>query len=104
MGLKDLEFNRMEYLGILAGSFAVVAGFMQIYRIYTTKSAEDISGWALLGAMISTSIWIFYHYTKKGGGPFITTSLTFLFLLITLALKTYYDKYGHYDKSYTNDG
>jgi len=91
MGLRDLKFDRIEYLGIVAGSFAVVAGLAQIHRLYSTGSAEDISYWALIGAMISTSIWIYYHYTKKGGGPFITTTLTLTFLIITLSLKIYYD-------------
>ena len=91
MGIKDLEFNRIEYLGILAGSFAVISGIFQVVKIYNNRSAEDISMWALIGALISTSIWIYYHYTKKGGGPFLTTTTTFLFLLVALFLKVYYD-------------
>jgi len=91
MGLQDLEFNRIEYLGIVAGSFAVIAGLLQVHKIYSNKSARDISLWALIGAMVSTSLWIYYHYTKKGGGPFLTTTTTFLFLLVALILKIYYD-------------
>jgi len=91
MGIKDLEFNRIEYLGILAGSFAVIAGALQVKKIYDNKSADDISFWAIVIAMFSTSLWIFYHYTKKGGGPFLTTTSTLLFLIITLAMKIYYD-------------
>lgn len=93
MGIQNLEFNRIEYLGILAGSFAVASGILQVYKIYQNKSAEDISLWALIGAIISTGIWIYYHYTKKGGGPFITTTATMLFLLTALFLKIYYDIY-----------
>lgn len=91
MGLRDLNFDRIEYLGIFAGLFAIIAGAAQIARLYINKSGDDISLLALVGAMFSTSIWIYYHYTKKGGGPFITTTLTLTFLIITLSLKIYYD-------------
>lgn len=91
MGLRDLNFDRVEYLGIFAGSFAILAGISQVVRLYKNKSAEDISLLALIGALFSTTIWIYYHYTKQGGGPFITTTLTLLFLIITLSLKIYYD-------------
>lgn len=91
MGLEHLNFDRVEYIGILAGSFAVFAGISQVIRLVKNKSAEDISLLALIGAMVSTGIWIWYHYTKRGGGPFVTTSLTMVFLIVTLSLKLYYD-------------
>lgn len=90
MGL-ELDFNRLEYLAMFAGSFAIISGVIQLRTIYKNKSAEDISMYALIGAIISTVIWIFYHYKKHGGGPFITTSITLIFLCISLSLKIYYD-------------
>ena len=87
--------NRIEYIGIIAGSFSVMAGVIQLYRIYKSRSSKDISLIALIGGIISTIIWIYYHYVKNDRGPIITSSLVLIFLSITLILKIYYN-----DKSY----
>jgi len=88
--LHNMEFNTVEYLGIIAGSFSVVAGVAQVYRLADRKSADDIS-WIFIGAAItSTSLWVTYHFLKRGGGPFLTTSLTLIGLFIVAALKSAY--------------
>jgi uncharacterized protein with PQ loop repeat len=80
----------IEYVGFVAGSFGVLAVITQLYRIIKLKSAKDISTIALIGGLISTSLWIFYHYVKNDSGPIITSSLLLMFLLIALGLKVYY--------------
>ena len=91
---EGIEFNSIEYLGLIAGSFAVVAGIAQIVTLFQRQSADDISYIFLVGACISTGLWVMYHFLKRGGGPLITTSLTFVGLLIVLALKVVFDVGG----------
>lgn len=82
--------DRIEYVGLVAGSFAVIAVLIQFYRIIKLKSAKDISIIALVGGLISTALWIYYHYVKDDKGPIITSSILFILLSITLYFKLYY--------------
>lgn len=87
-----MEFNRIEFLGIIAGSFAVVGGLEQLFKTWQTKSAEDISFPFLLGLFVSTSLWVIYHYLKKGGGPFVTTLIAWFGILVLTIMKVKYDR------------
>jgi len=89
--MLGLEFNKIEYLGLLAGSFTVFAGINQIYFMYKRQSADDISYPALIAAMVSTALWVTYHFLKHGGGPFLTTTTTLIGLTIVLLMKLRFD-------------
>ena len=89
-----LEFNRIEFLGIVAGSFAVVGGVEQLRKTWRSKSAKDISFPFLLGLFVSTSLWLLYHFLKKGGGPFLTTLVIWVGLVFLAVMKVVYDAKG----------
>ena len=38
-----LEFNKLEYLGVAAGLFALIGGLEQLFHTYNKKRADDIS-------------------------------------------------------------
>lgn len=88
---EGIEFNSIEYLGVIAGSFAVIAGVGQIVTLIQRQSAEDISYVFLIGACFSTAVWVLYHFLKRGGGPLVTTALTLIGLLMVLVIKIIYD-------------
>ena len=53
----------MTFLSILATIFGVVNGFAnfpQIYKIFKTKSAKDISTTTYLILIVSSVVWILY--------------------------------------------
>lgn len=90
MKKRPLKFNSVEYLGLFAGAFSVAGSVQQISHTYKTRSANDISYIFLLAAMVSTAMWITYHYLKRGGGPFVSTLAMLAFLLIILAMKIHF--------------
>ena len=85
---KDsIQFNKIEYLGIIAGLFALVGGFQQLVHTYNTQQCDDLSYTFILGAILSTLLCVIYHYHKQGGGPFIITIIALLLLFSLLIMK-----------------
>ena len=82
-----LEFNKLEYLGVAAGLFALIGGLEQLFHTYNKKRADDISYIFILGALVSTILWVIYHYRKKGGGPFIITIVSLIGIFVLLIMK-----------------
>ena len=85
--IRTLEFNKLEYLGVAAGLFALIGGVEQLFHTYNKKRADDISYIFILGALVSTILWVIYHYRKKGGGPFIITIITLIGVFVLLIMK-----------------
>ena len=89
---ETLEFGKLEYLGIFAGLFAIIGGVQQLVQTYNTQQCDDLSYTFILGAIISTLLWVIYHYHKKGGGPLIITIIGLFLLLSLLSMKIIFDK------------
>ena len=87
MNPKGFQFNKIEYIGIIAGLFALMGGIEQLVHTYNTQQAEDISYFFILGAIISSILWLIYHYIQKGAGCFIITVVAFLGFIILLIMK-----------------
>ena len=90
--MERFQFDNLEYMAIIAGLFAVVGGLVQLTHTYNTKKVDDISYLFLLGAIVSTLLWVIYHYQKRGGGSFIITCLALLSLLALLIMKICFKK------------
>ena len=85
--VDHFQFNNLEYMAIFAGLFAIVGGLVQINHTYQTKKVDDISYPFLLGAIVSTLLWVIYHYQQRGGGSFIVTCIVLLSLIVLLIMK-----------------
>ena len=81
------QFNNLEYMAIFAGLFAIGGGLVQLNHTYQTKKVDDISYPFLLGAIVSTLLWVIYHYQQRGGGSFIVTCIVLLSLIVLLIMK-----------------
>ena len=84
---KSIQFNKLEYLGIFAGLFAIIGGIQQLVHTYNTQQCDDLSYTFITGAIISTLLWVIYHYHKRGGGPFVITIIALVLLLSLLIMK-----------------
>lgn len=87
MNPKGFKFNKIEYIGIIAGLFALMGGIEQLVHTYNTQQAEDISYPFILGAMTSTLLWVIYHYKNRKGGGFIITVVVLLCLISLFIMK-----------------
>ena len=97
----SFQFNNHEYVAIVAGLFAILGGLLQLIYTYNKKQADDISYTFLLGAIISTLLWVIYHYHQRGGGSFIITLVVLLSLLALLIMKICFDN-GRKNKNRSN--
>lgn len=88
---KKFKFTNIEFLGIIAGLFALIGGLQQLIHTYNKKKAEDISYIFLIGTIVSAILWVIYHYKNRGGGAFVITLITLIGLLILLIMKLIYE-------------
>ncbi len=88
----SLQFDNLEYIAIGAGLVAILGGMSQLFYTYNAQQADDISYPFLLGAIVSTLLWIIYHYRKRGGGSFIITFIALLSLIALLIMKICFKK------------
>jgi MtN3 and saliva related transmembrane protein len=83
----------MTILSILATVFGITNGFAnspQIYRIFKTRSAKDISPLTYIILTLGTIVWILYGIEIKNIPVLIMNSLALLqFILIIIGIFLY---------------
>jgi len=93
-GVNYLEVSRIL---TLIGSVGVIIGlYHQVFKIYSTKSAKDISVIMIAALILSESVWLNYG-VALGEWPIITIGCVNFPGLILLAIG--YAKYGRVNKN-----
>lgn len=79
----------IEYVGFVAGTIGVCFFIPEIVKSYKAK-AVHVSYFSIMITLISSILWIVYHYYKDNISGLITTFLYFGVMIIHLIQKMYY--------------
>lgn len=81
--------NRIEVNGYLGGILNAIIFIPQLYKIYKTKSSNDIS-WSLIFLSIVASIFSILYFIEIDAKPVTYTNLFSLFTRILLGMYKFY--------------
>ena len=88
----------------IAGSLALITSFIglipQIYKVYQTKSAGDISFLMLINYFICSLAWLIYGLETESDYVIYSNLLGLITSFISLGQKIYYDKKNTKANSY----
>ncbi len=81
-----------ETLGLIAGTLTTASFVPQVWKIWTTRSARDLS-WAMVAVFtLGTFLWLLYG-VKVGSASIMTANaITFLLSLAICVMKLRFDK------------
>ena len=79
--------NLTEFYGFIAAILTTIAFLPQLYKTWTTKSAEDVS---LITLIIGLICWIVYGIKINSTPILVANIVTFIFNFTILILKLIY--------------
>ena len=91
-GLTDVEVNSIivQAVGLSALGLSLIYRIPQIYEIYKTESAEDISTWMLIIQNLSYVLYVTYGVFVHDWIYIASSVLSFVQNLIIYFMKMYY--------------
>lgn len=91
-GLTDVEVNNiiMQAVGLSALGLSLMYRIPQIYEIYKTESAEDISTWMLIIQNLSYILYVIYGVFVHDWIYIASSVLSFIQNLIIYLMKVHY--------------
>ena len=84
--------NLTEFYGFIAAILTTIAFLPQLYKTWTTKSAEDVSLITLILFIIGLTCWIVYGIKINSTPILVANIVTFIFNFSILILKLIYSK------------
>lgn len=84
--------DSIDLLGLAAGSLTTLSFIPQVFRIWRTKSASDISYAMFLLFSTGVLLWLIYGLVLNAMPVVIANATTLVLALIVLALKFYYQQ------------
>ena len=86
------HFNYIDLFGFLAALLTTIAFFPQLYKIWKTKSADDVSLVMLILFLTGLICWIIYGFKINSIPILVANFVTFIFNFSILILKISYKK------------
>ena len=81
-----------ETLGLLAGTLTTASFVPQVWKIWSTRSARDLS-WAMVAAFtLGTFLWLLYGVKAASTSIILANAITFLLSLAICVMKLRFDK------------
>lgn len=81
-----------ETLGLIAGTLTTASFVPQVWKIWTTRSARDLS-WGMVAVFcVGTFLWLVYGLMMGAMSITIANGITFLLSLAICAMKLRFDK------------
>ena len=77
-------------LGLVAGGLTTVSFVPQAWKIWKSKSAEDVSLKMFSALCLGVGLWLVYGFIKKDTALLVTNGVTLLLALAILAMKLKY--------------
>jgi MtN3 and saliva related transmembrane protein len=77
-------------VGLLAGGLTTVSFVPQVWKIWKTKSAEDVSLKMFAALCLGVALWLVYGFIKKDTAILVTNGVTLLLALAILGMKLRY--------------
>ncbi len=89
----NLAMNELiDSIGLLAGLLTTTAFVPQVWKIYRTKSGQDISGRMFSIFSVGILLWLIYGIFLESLPLILSNALTLLLSLAILALKLRYGR------------
>jgi MtN3 and saliva related transmembrane protein len=86
-------FSLIEVSGTLALITSFIGLIPQIYKVYQTKSAQDLSFIMLINYLVCSLAWILYASQGEADVVIYSNILGLITSLISIGQKIYYDKF-----------
>jgi MtN3 and saliva related transmembrane protein len=81
-----------ETIGLVAGTLTTASFVPQVWKIWTTKSARDLS-WGMVAVFCAgTFLWLIYGAMLGATSIIIANAITFLLSLAICVMKLRFDK------------
>jgi MtN3 and saliva related transmembrane protein len=81
-----------ETLGLIAGTLTTASFVPQVWKIWTTRSARDLS-WAMVAVFtLGTFLWLLYGVEVGSTSIMVANAITFLLSLAICVMKLRFDK------------
>ena len=77
-------------LGLLAGGLTTASFVPQAWKIWKTKSAEDVSLTMFVAFCVGVCLWLTYGFIKQDWAILVTNGVTLLLGLAILVMKIKY--------------
>lgn len=77
-------------LGLLAGGLTSISFVPQAWKIWKTKSVEDVSLKMFTALCIGVGLWLVYGFIKKDVAIIVTNGVTILLASAILVMKLKY--------------
>jgi MtN3 and saliva related transmembrane protein len=84
--------HSLEFLGFIAGFFAMIALIPQVYKTWKLKSAKDVSMQMFIIHAISNFFWIAYGFVFNKPAIYIANITVFTLATVQIVLKIKYKK------------
>lgn len=81
-----------KLIGVIAAGLTSFAFIPQVLKMYTTRSAKDISLVTLIQLSLGVSLWIVYGVYLKDAVVIVANIVTLVILLAALILYSLYGK------------
>ena len=83
-----------ETLGLLAGTLTTASFVPQVWKIWNTRSARDLS-WAMVAVFTAgTFLWLLYGVMAGATSIMVANAITFLLSLAICVMKFRFDRRG----------
>ena len=81
-----------ETLGLMAGTLTTASFVPQVWKIWTTRSARDLS-WGMVAVFtVGTFLWLLYGINVRSPSIMVANATTFLLSLAICVMKLSFDK------------
>jgi MtN3 and saliva related transmembrane protein len=81
-----------ETLGLIAGTFTTASFIPQVWKIWKTRSARDLS-WLMLAVFSAgTFLWLLYGIAAGSMSIIVANTITFPLSLLMCGMKLRFDK------------
>jgi MtN3 and saliva related transmembrane protein len=84
----------IDYIGYVAALLTTVSFVPQVFKIYRSKSAKDVSLYMFLLFTMGIVLWLIYGLSQKIWPIIIANTVTLVLSLSILIMKMVYDKRG----------
>lgn len=82
----------IDYLGLFGAFLSSVTFVPQVYRVWKTKSVDDLSIWMILILLANVSTWLTYGIVKSDLAIIIANSIILVLSLMMLIFKLSFGK------------
>lgn len=86
------NFLSLELLGFLGGTLTSIAFLPQVFKIYKTQSADDLSMGMFLIFSTGVCLWLWYGILSKSWPLIFANAFTLIFCFLILAMAIHYKR------------